>query len=206
MSLRNGRSLSGRIGRPVLATVSTVIVLAASVLVASVLVAGPVNADPESAESTTTAVTTETTTTPPTSASGSTPAPLTGSGSGSPSGSGSGSPPSSASSETTVPATEGILNLKVIDLATGAEVVGVPARVWRPEIHDTTMPASILLPAGHYRVEILGIPGGYRLVSSWAANPVVPADGAVDVVFELTSQQKNRGRVPIRSIPSGRIS
>lgn len=150
MSLRNGRSLSGRIGRPVLATVSTVIVLAASVLVASVLVAGPVNADPESAESTTTAVTTETATTPPTSASGSTPAPSTGSGSGSPSGSGSGSPPSSASSsETTVPATEGILNLKVIDLATGAEVVGVPARVWRPEIHDTTMPASILLPAGH---------------------------------------------------------
>lgn len=99
---------------------------------------------------------------------------------------------------------DGILHLRVVDVTTGAEVVDVGARVWRPEIHDTRMPASMVLPAGEYRVEILAIPGGYRLVSSWAATPMVPAGGSVDVVFELASGPHTRGRVPIESIPSGR--
>lgn len=116
----------------------------------------------------------------------------------------SGSPTSPTTSGDPTPVRDGILNLWVVDVTTGDEVVGVPVRIWRPEIHDTTMPAAVVLPPGHYRVEILAVPGGYRLVSSWAANPVVTAGGSVDVIFQVAAQQPDRGRVPIQSIPSGR--
>lgn len=100
---------------------------------------------------------------------------------------------------------DGILRLRGVDVSTGAELVDIPARVFEAQPHDTRMPAEMLLPAGRYRVELLAVPGGYRLVSAWTVYADVPAQASGEVIFQFTPVAVGpHGRTPIRSIPSGR--
>ncbi|WP_159067494.1 hypothetical protein [Gordonia iterans] len=115
------------------------------------------------------------------------------------------SSPSSSSPSSEPPTADGFLHMRAIDITTGRELVNVPARVWRPtETSDTTMPSAFALPPGPYRVEVLAVPAGYRLVSSWAFNAIVVSQKESWVTFEFAPVSGQRGRVPIKKIPSGR--
>lgn len=114
-------------------------------------------------------------------------------------------PPTSTTESTLLPVPyEGILEIRAVDVTTGADVSGVPARFFRPEAVEIGLPASMVLPSGHYRVEILGVPAGYELVSPWHASAVVEVEHTVGVVFQLRPVAGHSSRVPIQSIPSGR--
>lgn len=106
----------------------------------------------------------------------------------------------------TTPDYHGIMNIRAVDVTTGADVPGADVRLYLYEDgpQNLPLPASVTLPAGHYRVALLGIPAGYRLVSAWHTDGVVKAGETVDVVFELQPVAGSAGRVPIQSIPSGR--
>lgn len=120
-------------------------------------------------------------------------------------------PATSTAPPPTSAVTDGILSMRTVDTATGRQIVDVPASVLGTERAETRMPAQMLLPAGRYRIEILAIPTGYRLVSSWAFEVDVVGRSTVEVVFEMTpvsatprDDGRGHGRVPIQSIPSGR--
>lgn len=178
---------------------------AAALLAGTGLITGPALAD-DSTTTTTTTQTTETTTTTDTTTptettqtttpSGDTGTPAT-SGSATESGSPAEGPPTSAP-------TDGILSIRAIDVAGGTDVTDVPARVFRPDPADTRLPASMLLPSGRYRVELLAVPGGYRLLSPWHLEGVVPPGETGVVVFRMEQTGGPHDRVPIKSIPSGR--
>lgn len=178
---------------------AAVLVLGAAVLT------GPALADDETGATTTTSTetatpATETADTGTTAATGTPPPTTTQSTSASTSTSIS---PSSEPPPTSSPA-DGVLHMRAIDVVNRIELADVPVRVFRPEPAETRLPAAMLLPAGHYRVELLAIPGGYRLASSWAVDGVVPAGGNGEVVFEFRPVAWPHERVPIKSIPSGR--
>lgn len=179
--------------------------------------AGPAVADdttatdtPEASETATptdvTGTDTPTPTPPPTSATSTTPTSTPTSPTSTSPTSTSTSPTSSTEPPPTTPNYDGHLAIRAMDVMTGENVSGANSRIYLYEDgqQDLPLPATMTLPAGHYRVELLGVPAGYRLVSAWHMEGVVKVGETTAVVFQLQPVSGSTGRVPIQSIPSGR--
>ena len=113
---------------------------------------------------------------------------------------------------------EGILAVRVISSVDGREVVDVGARI--SKAHDsrfTRLPASMVLEGGEYFVEVMDVPHGYSAVTPMSRTATVVPKKRLTITLVATpvsgpshphpvTPTVRPERVPIKSIPSGRIS